>query len=67
MENHDRTLFEHVVQTLPSDINRRRSLLNALANRLKEGPQLAQVLDLLSGIDQHLNGLRELQLEGRPS
>lgn len=70
MHDHDKILLEHILQTLPTDIHKRRALLNALANRLdRKSDAMESVLSLLAGIDQHLNQLRELALggEGRVS
>jgi hypothetical protein len=62
--DHDKILFDHIVETLPRDIDRRRAVLNALCSRLNEGPHLTQALGLLSHIDSHLLMLRELELGG---
>lgn len=61
MKTGDEILFEHLLRTMPGDINERRALLNAATTRLQGIPQ-QNAKRLLEGLDAHLLALRELPL-----
>lgn len=61
MKTPDEIVTRVVLANLPPEVDQRRRVLNALAQRLDpESSQWGQVSDLLSALDSHIGQLREL-------
>ena len=66
MTTPDEILTQMVLDHLPADVDRRRSALNALSQRLDpKAPEWATVSELLGSLDSHISQLRELTLASR--